>query len=142
MGPKPELGKHWEIKVHFTNTGKTPAKDVRPTCNFSYTKQEGDLPEQVLPKTPTLIAPNDDSICVLQPLTVSLVTKDILDELSQGFSPVFVYGYVEYYDIFGKSRWLIFCRSMSPDGNSWNACQMKGANDTGDGKRPPNPETH
>lgn len=134
----PELDKTWVVKTYFTNSGKTPAKNVRVNCALIPAKEESELDfnrtAQSEPK-PTIIAPNDPTTyCPLNPLTIEKVTKDVLNIFASREKILFAYGFVTYNDIFGKEHWLTFCHAMEPDGKAWDACQ--GHNDTGDGKQP------
>lgn len=79
----PELDKTWVVKTYFTNSGKTPAKNVRVNCALIPAKEESELDfnrtAQSEPK-PTIIAPNDPTTyCPLNPLTIEKVTKDVLN---------------------------------------------------------------
>ncbi|MGH9689879.1 MAG: hypothetical protein ACRD4C_02025 [Candidatus Acidiferrales bacterium] len=132
---KPELNKPWTPQVVFTNTGKTPARDVLASCNCSAGKGDS------LPRTlkavpygfPNFIAPNDQFYCTLQ--GSPKIEQPNLDALESQAVEVFIYGSVTYEDVFGNHHWLTFCRIMLPDGSGWNPC--KTYNDTGDGEKPP-----
>jgi hypothetical protein len=133
----PELDKPWTIRTHFTNSGRTPAKNVKVNCALRTAKADSALDFRVVQTdpTPTIIAPNDATThCVLNPLTVEKVTQEALNVFSRKEIIIFIYGFVTYDDIFRKPHWVIFCHAMEPDGKSWIACKTH--NDTGDGKLP------
>jgi hypothetical protein len=133
----PQLDQPWELHEWFTNTGKTPAKNVKLSCNIIPVANVDDITFKqlaALPEQPTLIAPNAQSYCLLQPMKVPKVTQDILDALKQ--KPLVSYGSVTYEDVFHGKHWLTYCEIMNTDGKSWNDC--KSHNDTGDGEPPPN----
>jgi hypothetical protein len=126
----------WLLSVYFTNTGRTPAKNVRLFCRAVPVVSETEVDftwSASGTEHPTLIAPNDaNSFCGLTPLTIPTVTQEVLDIFSTRKKIEVVYGTVVYDDIFRKQHWLTFCRSMHPDGKEWDACASH--NDTGDGK--------
>jgi hypothetical protein len=133
----PVLDKPWKIDTYFTNTGRTPAKNVKVFCRVqpAIDEAEVDFGAAVFEKRATIIAPNDaNSFCPLNPLTIPKVTQDVLDTFSTKSKIEFNYGLITYDDIFGQKHWLSFCRSMDPDGRAWNACATH--NDTGDGDPP------
>jgi hypothetical protein len=135
IGGQPKLDQPWTIEVQFTNTGRTPAKNAEFSCNTTPLKSEDDLTFKPVPfGRPTLVAPQDQSSCVLEPMTIPKVTQQVLDFLQRRDLTVFVYGSVIYEDVFGKHHWLKFCRAMSPDGSRWENCSKY--NDTGDGEIP------
>jgi hypothetical protein len=141
VGPKPEVDKEWPLYVEFTNTGKTPARNGRVVCMetvITPPKTEDDLvwkPEKM--SGPTLIAPNSDQFCHMNPIggqANQKVNKADIEAMSNRAIVIYVNGLVSYEDVFGKKHWLTYCRSMAPDGDNWNDC--KKGNDTGDGEPP------
>jgi hypothetical protein len=133
----PTLDKPWRIDTYLTNTGKTPAKNVKVFCRAQPATDETkvNFGAAVFETRATLIAPNDfNTFCSLNPMTIPKVTQEVLDTFSTKTKVEFVYGFVTYDDIFGQKHWLSFCRSMEPDGQAWNACSTH--NDTGEGKPP------
>lgn len=75
IGPAPQLDQPWNLRVVFTNTGKTPAKKVEWSCVVEFAKGEESLKWWRLKYTrPTLLAPNADEMCILHPLTIPKVT--------------------------------------------------------------------
>lgn len=137
-GPKPELNKPWELMVHFTNTGKTPAKHVRLRCTAEWSKDETSLKwyRQDFGE-PFLLSPNDDQLCQLHPFNPPEAIQADLDAIRDARMTLFVHGAVTYRDVFGSPHWLTFCRRMSTDAELWVNC--KSGNDTGDGNNPPYP---
>ncbi len=135
----PQLDQPWDIHVVFTNTGKTPAKNVRMSCKAEHKKSIDDFvfKEASRVQQTTLIAPNQEPYCDLPMTTRALpkITKDVLDTLGRKNLIVAVFGSVTYEDVFRRPHWLTFCRLMQPDGKAWDDC--KTGNDTGDGN-PPN----
>jgi len=135
----PQLDQPWELHIVFTNTGRTPAKDVRMSCNTENRQKLSDFLFKKAPlgNQPTLIVPNQEPFCTLTlttPVTPK-ITQDILNRLTAKTLIVSVFGTATYDDIFGHRHWLTFCRIMHPDGKAWDDCEK--GNDTGDGK-PPN----
>jgi hypothetical protein len=140
IGGVPQLDKQWVIETYFTNSGKTPAKNVKASCFLETNKGESEIDfnkVSITKTTPTIIAPNDPSTyCVLHPLTTvaEKVTQDILDNFARKEITPIVFGSLTYKDIFGTEHWLTFCHAMEPNGITWDACTVY--NDTGDGKKP------
>lgn len=138
IGPGPTLDQPWNLNAVFTNTGKTPAKNVEWSCVNEYAKDESSLKRWRLPyANPTLLAPNDQKMCILHPVTTPKVTQPVLDVLKSSQVQLFVYGSVVYLDVFGQWHWLTFCQKLQPEGQAWDGC-TKG-DDTGDGRYPPPP---
>lgn len=134
---KPELDKPWTLKTYFTNSGKTPAKNVRVNCIVDHAKDESALDfNKIAPETrPAIIAPNDPTTyCELNPLKIDKVHQEVLNIFSSKQEIIFFYGFVTYDDIFRREHWLTFCHAMEPDGKTWDTCHVY--NDTGDGKKP------
>lgn len=134
---KPELDKPWTLKTYFTNSGKTPAKNVKVNCIVDHAKDESALDfNKIAPETrPAIIAPNDPTTyCELNPLKIDKVNQEVLNIFSSKQEIIFFYGFVTYDDIFRREHWLTFCHAMEPDGKAWDTCHVY--NDTGDGKKP------
>lgn len=132
----PELGKPWTVRVVFTDSGRTPARNVRVSCNV-----EGEPPStpfrfnELARGAPFLISPNEgDAWCVLYP-TKQVIRQDMLDDIAAQKMIVAVFGSVTYDDIFAQSHWYTFCRWMAPDHAIWEDC-ASGGDATGDGKPP------
>ncbi len=133
----PQLGKPWELRVVFTNTGKTPARGATLSCKLQPGTSEKDVDQfkrGPIGKEPTLIVPNQEPFCILYPTQSPAVTQEVLDMYAQKRVVVSVSGIVTYSDIFDKMHWLTFCRIMHPNGRDWSDC--KTGNDTGDGEHP------
>ncbi len=138
IGGKPELDQPWEIHPSFVNTGRTPAMNVRFSCNFETAKSEKALVYKEAPfGARSILAPNDQTYhCILNPMAIPKVTQPMLDELKSKRITLFVFGTLIYDDVFGKQHWLVFCRFMHPDGNTWGGCERPERNAMGDGKNP------
>jgi len=130
----PQLNQPWTIKAHLMNVGKTPAKDVRISCNLEPSDSEAAVSFHEKPYgAPMLYAPNDaNNYCELFPITVPTVTQTMLDFLTQKRTIIFIFGSVTYDDVFKKPHWFRFCRVMHPDGKAWDNCHTH-PDDTGDG---------
>ncbi len=138
IGPAPALDQPWNLSATFTNTGKTPAKNVEWWCTVETAKDEHSLAfRHAKFENPALLAPNDQQACVLRPLKTPKVTQAALDQLKNPQSGLFLYGAVIYTDVFNQSHWLTFCGKLGADETGWETCQS--GNDTGDGKRLPPP---
>jgi hypothetical protein len=138
IGPAPEADKAWNLRVIFTNTGRTPAK-FSNSCGVGPATNEKAIDWQVLKPFQgegTLIVPNDQGFCTLHPVKGTL-TKEMADYLASPEAHLYVFGAGIYQDIFRRWHWLTFCSSMTEGGKEWEACDN--GNNTGDGKVPPPP---
>jgi hypothetical protein len=70
MDGTPRVGEPWVIKFYFSNTGKTPAKNVRYSCNLNRQKTERDVSFKEYPyQSTSLVSPNEaNNFCELRPL--------------------------------------------------------------------------
>jgi hypothetical protein len=127
--------------MEFTNTGKTPAKKVKISCNFEVNISEDAMvfKRAAYGSQNTLIVPNQVPFCDLDISSVfgGKMTQEIVGGLTKKEVAVAIFGSVIYDDVFGKTHWLNFCRVARPDGKAWDDCKH-GGNDTGDGDPPPN----
>lgn len=138
IGPAPQLNQPWNLDAVFTNTGKTPAKDVKWSCTSEFEKDQNSLKwSHAKFERPTLLAPNAKQMCIMHPLSIPKVTQATLDTLKDSKVGLFVYGSAVYKDIFNQRHWLTFCSEMNPDGSAWETCTE--GNDTGEGASPPAP---
>jgi hypothetical protein len=133
---RPTLNRPLEFTVFFLNTGRTPAKEVRWSCNFEVRRSERDVTFKEAPYGEAgLMAPNDpNAFCSAEqrgPKTN--ITQPDLDSLRSGQLTVFIFGSAIYNDVFARSHWLTFCRHLRPDGVSLETCAGH-ADDTGDGR--------
>jgi hypothetical protein len=136
IGPAPEVGKVWNPEVVFTNTGKTPAVNMRISCLFDVSPENRFSKEQPY-GIGSLVPPNDIYSCKLSGnRTGTVITQDALKALTSGSVTVHIHGSMVYEDIFGETHWLKFCRTMDPDGTVWGQCKYH-KEQTGDGYRPP-----
>lgn len=133
---KPELGKPWNLEVIFSNTGKTPARFVKESCNLVSMAGAVDAPRtfKLFPYgSASFVAPGSQHFCVLA--ASHGITKADLAAIRDRKFTVFVYGAVLYEDVFGDHHWLTFCQKARSDLLGWNPCESH--NDTGDGRKPP-----
>ncbi len=145
IGGSFEVGKPWDIRIFLADTGKTPAINARLSCNVELTQKESDIIFNAQAYGPsTVIAPsNSGTFCVLwpnesepDPTVHQSLGQEVKDRFSKRIVTAFVYGSVLYDDIYGSHHWLVFCRSMGPDGQTWNGC-FSHPDDMGDGQFPP-----
>lgn len=135
-----ELDQPGEVSVSFTNTGKTPAKNLRLSCNHIIRLSE-DVPvaKGIDLGPPGMLVPNGYAFC--GPIQLRLlpsgtkVTPPHLETVKRKEAFIFLYGSVTYEDVFSGHHWMTFCFVLNPDASSWHTCN--GHNDTGDGDRPP-----
>jgi len=133
----PELNKVWQLETVFTNTGRTPSKDTRISCNIE--AQPPGAPykfNEVKPGAPVLMVPGQEDYCVLYPTVPPVINPDALDKIRNRKLVIALFGTVTYKDIFNKAHWYKFCRQMKPDGNNWENCDTGNGDDFGDGLPP------
>jgi hypothetical protein len=137
MEGTPQLNQPWQPHVVFTNTGRTPAKNVRMWCTLEpeYLGTPFKFTKSALGNQRTLIVPNQEPYCQMEATPAAKMDQPTLDSLNSGKLAVAVYGLVTYDDVFGDSHWLTFCKVIHTDGKAWDDCP-EGGNDTGDGKKP------
>lgn len=130
----PQLNQPWTIKAYLMNIGKTPAKNVRLSCNLEPEASETAVSFREKPYgAPMLFAPNDaNNYCEMFPIQSHQVNQDTLDALTQKKSVIFLFGSVTYDDVFKKPHWFTFCRVMHSDGKAWDNCHTH-PDDMGDG---------
>jgi hypothetical protein len=131
----PQLDQPWSLKVYFINTGKTPARNVRLSCNAEPANSEANASFHETPyERRTLYPPNDPGpYCELFPINTPTVTQPVLNVFANKTVTILVYGSLIYDDVFKAHHWMTFCRVMQPDGKAWNSCQTH-TDDTGDGE--------
>lgn len=135
----PEVNKPYDVAVVFTNSGKTPAKNV---VMYNHV-----IPSPTLPvvrescreairthESTTMIAPNATLTQFLHP-TNGKPLPDGWDVDLAHKGRLYVYGCVLYDDIFEKSHWLTYCGVLNPTSKAFDTCEKY--TDTGDGKSPP-----
>jgi hypothetical protein len=138
IGPSPEANKQWNLRVVFSDTGKTPAKSFTASCAVEPADSE-----QAIKWTlshfdgGSLLVPNDQHFCTLHPFGLGKLTQEAADYLTSQSAHNYVYGAAIYQDIFGRWHWLTFCSGMRPGAQEWQDCDN--GNDTGDGNVPPPP---
>lgn len=132
---KAQPGDSGRVRVHFTNSGKTPATQVRTSCMVQLAANERALWKSSLGDNPTVIAPGGDVFCSV---TLKASTNPAtLKALKAGALQQYVYGVVSYRDIFGKDHWISYCQQrVFADPSDWVYC-VRG-NGTGEG-RPASP---
>lgn len=136
------------VPVQFNNTGKTPAihvqtcvvaeiveksrKDIDTSCPES-SKSPGlsiVFPTGHIDRVPN--ASGQGGKTNIDPQ--GLLRAPLIKELKRGEKMVYVYGRVDYWDVFNKPHWSTFCSGMSimppiagvsGDRISWVACQNK-----------------
>jgi hypothetical protein len=106
------------VTAHFQNTGNTPAKRFTGTAN-TYVL-EGTLPEDFRYPDRVAADPAHGTVGprVIVPYPISIAIQDIVD-IQQGRKKGFMYGWVEYSDIFEstKRRRTEFCVRIEVNGD-------------------------
>jgi hypothetical protein len=136
VGPKPELDKPWEVWAILTNTGKSPANNLRVSCRLDPVHGETEFLPEPAYETSTLLAPKAETHCSLNPLAIPTFTQEVQNLLTRREKTIYVHGTTVYDDIFRQTHWFIFCRAMNPNGIEWGSCKEH-PDDTGDGHRSP-----
>jgi hypothetical protein len=138
IGPVPKLGQPWSLSATFTDTGKTPAKDVEWWCTGEVAHDEHSLKwKHPGYENPSLLSPNEQQSCEAHSSGVPKTTQAVLNQLKNPQSNLFFYRSAIYKDVFRQWHWLTFCAELEPDRTNWRTCES--GNDTGDGRTPPHP---
>jgi hypothetical protein len=121
---KPTEGNLLSVAVIFKNTGKTFATNVKVRGCLRYrpdaTEPDWDKEiESVSPTSAGIMAPNGDYFS--QSNTPIPVTEDMMKELDAGRAVYFLFGQIDYSDIFKKPHWTRFCYRLNPKNGTWNA---------------------
>jgi len=113
-----EVGKPLDIRVTITNTGKTPALDVR-SATYRTTINRRDSPSLTLPKPVYTdkdyamggtVFPNSHTFGDL----VYLLTPEDVRRIDSMEVRIYVYGRIRYEDVFGSHHWVDFCTFLLP----------------------------
>ncbi|MGB6973931.1 MAG: hypothetical protein WBD67_04530 [Terracidiphilus sp.] len=134
-GP-PEVGKPWDVKIIFRNTGKTIARDLRIRFGVD------DLPGEAEPPVgyrrdqrfspPTILSPGSFGESHQFPGSrdqghPNVVSQEIFDAHKKGTMRLSVFGILLYRDIFGGHHRTDFCDVYRPSQSGFYPCE-KGKN--------------
>lgn len=127
--PKPlAVGKPVECQIEFTNTGKTPALDVRaqhtlggqsPSCDIEVIALSYEDQERYPPKSQGAVPPNG-TIAVCSHSS-NIASTQMLKDIMDGRQTVYVFGSVSYRDIFGIQHKTRYCYTIDPNTNELKA---------------------
>jgi hypothetical protein len=104
--------------VHIANSGKTPALKLRTRLSVSAINSDAEFhPEYVIDSS------DKDSITVLQPgMTLTLnfsssleIFSTNIDDFKEERRILYMYGVIDYEDIFGNPHSTKFCMYLAPD---------------------------
>lgn len=108
----PQVNARFDIRVNFTNTGKTPAKNIE-TCTMTFAGNIDESPPDFAchAKTPppaSGIIPPGGSTYTDSSLTGALAAE-VRDKILSDQIQIWVYGYVAYDDVFRQRHRTNFC---------------------------------
>lgn len=127
FSPRFEVGKPVEATVAFTNTGKTPARNMFLQAVIQIAVRDG-VPDYSLIEKEAGDNP-DASRSMVFPGAQSTgkgkakwgaLTQAHVDQLKSGDQRIFYFGRFEYDDVFGKHHWLRFSTVYAPDLGAFN----------------------
>ena len=128
----PELDKPFILQIIARNTGKTFAKQFKMTVVFDKVVPPDKTPDFSaeivggVSRSVSLLSPSGEYTSI-DPIadeggTRSLVpTQDYLDKIKAGGVHIFVFGRMEYSDIFHTAHWSTFCYDLTQK-ITWRAC--------------------
>jgi hypothetical protein len=126
QGEKPaeiiaDVGYVWYFRA--SNSGKTPALSARYVTSFWH-EGERFVPEYPSPgpgenKSVTVIQPGERQILTTKPLRMS---REYLETLKSGTAHLYIYGQIQYDDIFGAIHCTMFCFVLQTDLQHLGAC--------------------
>lgn len=114
--------KRWEPRLIFRNTGQTPARNVRR--HFELLVSTPLTPEQeaklgvgsLEPGSPILSANGADDVVFR---TGDQITDAMRELIQKDVNRLYVFGRVDYENVFGESRWIEFCHYYSGEMTNW-----------------------
>lgn len=122
-------GQQFIPEISFTNSGKTPAINVKTAIRMGWLKAgvQPDFPltdaESVLNSTTYVVNPN--VVSYFSPaLFDKLPTKSDIDKLTSGQDYICVIGMITYEDIFHRSHFTKFCMKLDPDLTRISPCSI------------------
>jgi hypothetical protein len=131
---KSEVGKQLTITVSFKNTGRTPAKKVRirsvaegiPKNEFPNFAKE----KTVVQESKGIAFPQAEIFATLPLSKYKNLEENTLKAIMNADTIIYVYGILEYDDIFKRHHWITFCYYLRPNESRYGA--YKEHNDTDD----------
>jgi hypothetical protein len=108
-------GPELEPIVKFTNTGRTPARNVIMYPNYLYNLVgiEPDFNTQGSPKRLGVLSPGTERTAQNKMTSIPDLDKRTL----------YVFGRITYDDIFGKHHWVTYCLRLSDDRTQYQFCE-------------------
>ncbi len=122
-----DAGKVIESTIVFTNTGKTPAVNLRTRATMKPVPV-GDAPDfqhiySIVPQNHSPVAPNASIFTNPKDHSNIPLAQDEVDAIKQGAAVVYIYGRIDYEDIFHVDHWISFCYSANTDLVNSSACK-------------------
>jgi hypothetical protein len=116
---QPVVNTAFNLRVIFKNTGRTPAINVRPLVEDASIRSQPDkIPEPNLVITdnmlghPQILPPDTSTVSDLP----STMDEKAFEEIVTLRRRVFVFGRVEYDDVFSGHHWYNYCMYLTPGG--------------------------
>lgn len=125
-------GSYYQVGVTIVNSGKTPALNVKPKIRLLPFSSEdkfypdfGDLKEQsdgvIEGQTVGVIQPQGALKLISAPSYKKVRSSD-LESLKNGSLVLFLYGEIQYEDIFGVAHQTTFCSTLASTLDRFNVC--------------------
>lgn len=135
---KPEVNQPFIVTVRARNTGKTFAEDFSGTVIHDPLMGKDTIPD--FEKRERAAGKNFDSIAILPPSTDYIapisatkagekLSQTGMDLITSGQMVIYVYGRLDYKDVFDCPHWTTFCSKLSSDLKQWTACKWHNAAD-------------
>jgi hypothetical protein len=116
------------VHFEFKNSGRTPARNVKACYAYTFLSRET-IPDFKCPKIGDIgnIFPQGSSYSDL--LVSPKFDKSDRDKILDGSYRLWVYGRVQYSDVFGVDHWLQFCNHLL-SGGGYQICEQHHEIDT------------
>jgi hypothetical protein len=119
-----EVGKPYLVSVLFKNFGKTPAQNATLKARME-PLSSGTLPSFANLQATNLrfdAAPGGQASTIIRPDSGEPVVLENLLQMTNGQSTEYVFGRVDYEDIFSVHHWSQFCYYLERDARSYSLC--------------------
>jgi len=124
-----DAGKPVLVSVGLKNTGKTPAKNVTNTMWHQTIKKNDPFvfpepKEDLGTKSKSLMSPQQEGFIqgTAYKAWQESARDNLINEVASGVIVFYIYGTVNYDDIFKKGHWLNFCYFYDSDNKAYKAC--------------------
>lgn len=123
-----EVGKPYLVSISFKTFGKTPGQDVTLKARMELLSN-GMLPDFASLQSINLrfdASPGGLSSTIIRPDSGQPVVAENMEQITNGQFTEYVFGRVDYEDIFSVHHWSQFCYYLERDARSYSLCPGDG----------------